>query len=122
MAGSAIRYSKVFAMIVLMAGFLVPTAGWTADEIKIGAIYPLTGGAAAAGRELRAGAELAAEIANNVMAEINMSMAKNEGILSLGGAKIKLIFKDHEGNPTLGADLAKKLILDDKVHGILGCY
>ena len=40
----------------------------------------------------------------------------------MGGAKIELIFKDHEGNPTLGADLAKKLILDDKVVGILGCY
>jgi branched-chain amino acid transport system substrate-binding protein len=85
-------------------------------------IYPLTGGAAAAGRELRAGAELAAEIANNVMPNLPMAMAKNAGIKSLGGAKIKLIFKDHEGNPTLGADLAKKLILDDKVDGILGCY
>ena len=82
----------------------------------------LTGGAAAAGRELRAGAELAAEIANNTMADLPMTMAQNSGIKSLGGAKIKLIFKDHEGNPTLGADQAKKLILDDKVDGILGCY
>jgi branched-chain amino acid transport system substrate-binding protein len=32
------------------------------------------------------------------------------------------LFKDHEGDPTLGANLAKKLILDDKVVGILGCY
>jgi len=56
------------------------------------------------------------------MTTIDMSMARNAGIKSLGGAKIKLIFKDHEGNPTLGADLAKKLILDDKVDGILGCY
>ena len=80
------------------------------------------GGAAAAGRELRAGAELAAEIANNVMTDLPMTMAKNGGIKALGGAKITLIFKDHEGNPTLGADLAKKLILDDKVDGILGCY
>jgi len=90
--------------------------------IKIGVIYPLTGGAAAAGRELKAGAELAAKIANNVMAELDMDMAKNAGIKSMGGAKIKLIFKDHQANPTLGSDLAKKLILDDKVDGMLGCY
>jgi len=90
--------------------------------IKIGVIYPLTGGAAAAGRELKAGAELAAKIANNVMAELDMDMANNAGIKSLGGAKIKLIFKDHQANPTLGADLAKKLVLDDKVDGMLGCY
>jgi branched-chain amino acid transport system substrate-binding protein len=109
----------VFLMVV---GLLVPAGALAQKEIKIGAIYPLTGGAAAAGRELRAGAELAAEIANNVMADINMSMAKNGGIQSMGGAKITIIFKDHEGNPTLGADLAKKLILDDKVDGLMGSY
>jgi len=107
---------------LLALGLLLPTGAAAAKEIKIGVIYPLTGGAAAAGRELRAGAELAARIANNVMPEIDMNMAKNAGIKALGGAKITLIFKDHEGNPTLGADLAKKLILDDKVDGILGCY
>ena len=108
--------------VVLIIGLIVPAGALAEKEIKIGAIYPLTGGAAAAGRELRAGAELAAEIANKVMADINMSMAKNSGIKSMGGVKIKLIFKDHEANPTLGADLAKKLILDDKVDGLMGCY
>jgi branched-chain amino acid transport system substrate-binding protein len=111
-----------FIGVLLIIGLILPAGALAEKEIKIGAIYPLTGGAAAAGRELRAGAELAAEIANNVMANIDMSMAKNSGIKSLGGAKIKIIFKDHEGNPTLGADLAKKLILDDKVDGLLGCY
>jgi branched-chain amino acid transport system substrate-binding protein len=108
--------------LLAIGGLLIPAGALAAKEIKIGAIYPLTGGAAAAGRELRAGAELAAEIANKVMADLPMTMAKNSGIQSLGGAKIKLIFKDHEANPTLGADLAKKLILDDKVDGLLGCY
>jgi branched-chain amino acid transport system substrate-binding protein len=108
--------------VVLIVVMIVPAGALAEKEIKIGAIYPLTGGAAAAGRELRAGAELAAEIANKVMADINMSMAKNSGIKSMGGAKITLIFKDHEANPTLGADLAKKLILDDKVDGLMGCY
>jgi branched-chain amino acid transport system substrate-binding protein len=111
-----------FIGVLLIISLIVPAGALAEKEIKIGAIYPLTGGAAAAGRELRAGAELAAEIANNVMADIDMSMARNSGIKSLGGAKIKIIFKDHEGNPTLGADLAKKLILDDKVDGLLGCY
>ena len=108
----------VLSMIVM---FTAGTA-LAANTIKIGVIYPLTGGAAAEGRELRAGAELAMDIANNVYPGMAMTMAKNSGIKSLGGAKIELIFKDHEGNPTLGADLAKKLILDDKVVGILGCY
>jgi branched-chain amino acid transport system substrate-binding protein len=50
--------------------FWCQPAPWRTEEIKIGVIYPLTGGAAAAGRELRAGAELAAEIANSVMADL----------------------------------------------------
>jgi branched-chain amino acid transport system substrate-binding protein len=121
MKARAKKFMLVLCALVV-AGFAVPSGAWAVDEIKIGVIYPLTGGAAAAGRELRAGAELAAKIANEAMPELAMTMAKNEGIKSLGGAKITLIFKDHEGNPTLGADLAKKLILDDKVDGILGCY
>ncbi|OPX41251.1 MAG: hypothetical protein B1H13_03100 [Desulfobacteraceae bacterium 4484_190.3] len=112
----------VFLGIVAILGLMIPSGAMAVKEIKIGVIYPLTGGAAAAGRELRAGAELAAKIANNAMPELPMTMARNAGIQSLGGAKVKLIFKDHQGNPTLGADLAKKLILDDKVDGILGCY
>ncbi len=112
----------IILSMAMIIGLVVPVGAFAEGTIKIGVIYPLTGGAAAAGRELRAGAELAAEIANTAMTDINMSMAKNAGISSLGGAKIELIFKDHEGNPTLGADLAKKLILDDKVKGLLGCY
>ena len=113
----AIGKITILCSVVLLvaAALLVPSPVQAEKEIKIGVLYPLTGGAAAAGRELRAGAELAAEIANGVMADINMDMAKNAGIQSMGGAKITLIIKDHEGNPTLGADLAKKLILDDKV-------
>ena len=119
---SVSKVGMIVLVFTLIIGLLVPAGAMAAKVIKIGAIYPLTGGAAAAGRELRAGVELAVELANNNMSNVNMSMAKNAGITSLGGAKIEIIFKDHEGNPTLGADLAKKLILDDKVDGLLGCY
>jgi len=117
-----LRYGWCVLSLVLVIGMTIPAGALAQKTIKIGAIYPLTGGAAAAGRELRAGVELAVELANNAMADINMTMAKSAGITSLDGAKIEIIFKDHEGNPTLGADLAKKLILDDKVAGLTGCY
>lgn len=119
---SVFKIGMLVLIVALIIGLIIPAGAMAAKVIKIGAIYPLTGGAAAAGRELRAGVELAVELANNNMSNVNMSMAKNAGITSLGGAKIEIIFKDHEGNPTLGADLAKKLILDDKVDGLLGCY
>ncbi len=110
----------LLSALVLTLVLILPALA--AEEIKLGVLYPLTGGAAAEGKELRAGAELAAEIANNAKPELSMSMAKNAGIKSLGGAKIKLIIQDHQGNPQLAADLAKKLIQDDKVVGLMGCY
>lgn len=116
------RSARMLLGLALIVALVLPCAVMAAGEIKIGVLFPLTGGAASAGRELRAGAELAADIANNVVPDLNMTMAKNAGIKSLGGAKITLVFKDHEGNPTLGADLAKKLILDDKVDGLMGAY
>jgi len=112
----------VLPLMLVLTLILGMQTSHAVETIKIGVLYPLTGGAAAEGRELRAGAELAAEIANTSIPEIKMDMAKRVGIASMGGAKIELIFKDHEGNPTLGADQAKKLIQDDKVIGIMGCY
>ena len=49
-------------------------------------------------------------------------MSKWGGIPSLGNAKIKLIFADSRGEPDRGADLAKRLIQDDKVVGLMGAY
>jgi branched-chain amino acid transport system substrate-binding protein len=108
--------------LLVLAAFSLGSTAFAVDEIKIGVLYPLTGGAAAEGKELRDGAELAAGIANHANPELGIAMAKNGGIKSLGGAKIKLIIQDHQGNPQLGADLAKKLIQDDKVVGLMGAY
>lgn len=100
----------------------VGTAVAAEKEVKIGVIFPLSGGLASTGRLLRIGVELAAEIVNKRVEGIDMPIAKWEGIPGLGGAKIKLIFMDHRSDPARGADLAKRLIMDEKVVGILGCY
>ena len=59
-----VRFGGIFLGILAITTLLVPAVVQAAEPIKIGVIYPLTGGAAAEGRELRAGAELALEIAN----------------------------------------------------------
>ncbi len=112
-------------LVVAIAAFVIVVTNslvLAEEEVKIGVIYPFTGGSAAAGRQLEIGAQLAADIANNRIQYLDLEMAKSAGIKSLGGAKINLIFRDHKGDPSLGADLAKKLILKEKVHGILGSY
>ena len=91
-------------------------------EVKIGVLYPLSGALATIGRDLQRAAELTADLVNNKNPEVDMLMAKWGGSPNLGGAKLKLIFADHRGEPDRGADLAKRLIQDDKVAGLMGAY
>lgn len=91
-------------------------------EIKLGVIYPYTGPAAATGKVLRQGVDLAVDYVNNKWSDLLIPIGDWEGIPNLGGAKLKLIHKDHRGQPDRGADLAKSLIKDEKVTGIIGCY
>jgi branched-chain amino acid transport system substrate-binding protein len=116
--------SKVFIFSFVLLVLFVSTPLWAAEkEIKIGVLYPLSGAAATIGRDLQRAAEFTAEnLVNNKNPGIDVLMAKWGGIPNLGGAKIKLIFADHRGEPDRGADLAKRLIEDDKVVGLMGAY
>jgi len=89
--------------------------------IKIGVILPLSGPLAPTGASLKAGAELAADIVNTKYPELGISIAQWEGIPSLGGAKIELVFADSRGDPAWGAEQAKRLI-EEKVVGLMGAY
>src|SRR6185437_9407119 len=77
-----------------------------ADTVKIGIIWPLTGNAGAAGQASKAAAEVAADIINNAHPELgNLPLAKGAGLPNLGGAKLELVFTDHQGNPSLAQQL-----------------
>lgn len=91
------------------------------DEIRIGVIYPLTGAAASTGVELKAAAELAAAMANKEIATPD-GLVVGAGMPHLKGAKIKLIFGDHQGNPQVGATEAERLITTEKVVALTGAY
>ena len=118
------RRSVIF-LVVLALSFLMilPTLFAAEKEVKIGVLYPLSGALATIGRDLQRAAEFTADqLVNNKNPEVDILMAKWGGIPNLGGAKIKLIFADTRGEPDRGADLAKGLILDDKVVGLMGAY
>src|SRR5262245_5843589 len=84
--------------LVLALGIALPALAQ--QEIKIGAIYPLTGAAASTGLELKQAAELAADIINNPnnYPGVRQALGPSLGLPNLKGAKIKLIFADHQGN------------------------
>jgi len=121
----AMRQSKWILLFVagILSVFMAASTLMAAEkEVKIGVIYPLSGALATIGRDLQRAAELTGDLVNNKNPEINMPMARWGGIPNLGGAKLKLIFADHRGEPDRGADLAKRLIQDDKVAGLMGAY
>ena len=118
-----IKKTEMLVFLILLSVVITfPAQSFAQKEIKIGVILPLSGALAPIGKSLKEGAELAAEIVNKKYADLDISIAKWEGIPSLGGAKLKLIFADHRGDPGWGADQAKRLIEDEKVIGLLGCY
>ncbi len=92
------------------------------EEIRIGAIYPLTGAAASTGLELKNALELAADLINNGTKGLNLPLTTTGGLPNLKGARIKLIFGDHQGNPQTGATEAERLISQEKVVALIGSY
>jgi len=114
----------LFLFVSILSILIVsPTLFAAEKEIKIGVIYPLSGALATIGRDLQKAAEFTAEnLVNNKNPNVDVLMSKWGGIPNLGNAKIKLIFADSRGEPDRGADLAKRLIEDDKVAGLMGAY
>ena len=93
------------------------------QEVRIGVIYPLTGAAASSGAEMKNALELAADIINNGAPGVQgLPFAAGGGLPGLKGAKVKLVFADHQGNPQTGASEAERLISQEKVQAIVGAY
>jgi len=80
-------------------------------EIKIGMIQPLSGPLAQTGAKNKAGAEFALEEINSL-----------GGVKNCGGAKLVIVWGDSAGDPSRGAAEAERLITQEKVVALLGCY
>ena len=90
--------------LCLFGSFITPA--FSADTIKIGAIFSVTGPASNLGApEAKTLEMLAADI--NARGGIN-------------GAKIELLIKDSGGNPEKAVSFAKQLIEEEKVFAIIG--
>ena len=118
------NFRKIFSHLILSGAALAITLPALAQqEIKVGVIYPLTGAAASSGAEMKNALELAADIINNGAKGIpNLPFSAGGGFPNLKGAKIKLVFADHQGNPQVGASETERLITQEKVVAIVGAY
>ncbi|MET0969627.1 MAG: ABC transporter substrate-binding protein, partial [Tardiphaga sp.] len=100
---------------------LVKPATAQVKEVVIGIIYPLSGASAQIGVDAQKAFETAADIINNNY-DFDLPMARGEGFSSLGGAKLRLVFADHQADPQKGRAEAERLITQEKVCAIVGSY
>jgi len=108
------------AAAALALGLALPAAAQ--QEVRIGVIYPLTGAAASTGLELKNAAQLAADLINGTDKSLGLPLAGAGGLPRLQGARLKLVFADHQGNPQVGATEAERLIAQEKVVALQGAY
>lgn len=103
---------------------VAPAAVTTLPEVVIGASFPLSGPIAPTGLEEKAAVELAVEAINNPgpLAETSLVLTKGQGLPNLGGAKIRVVITDHQGDPARGAGEAERLITQEKVAAVFGMY
>src|SRR3978361_921168 len=91
------------------------------QEVVIGIIYPFSGASAQQGVDAQKAYESALEIINKDY-DFDLPLAKGEGLPGLGGAKIKLVFADHQSDPQKGRAETERLITQEKVCAVIGTY
>lgn len=85
------------------------SGGGAVDVVRIGVIEPFTGSQAVQGETVKRAYEYAVK-------EINDA----GGIKSLGGAKLELVFADHQGKNEVGMSETERLITQEKVSAVVG--
>ncbi|WP_439393580.1 ABC transporter substrate-binding protein [Bradyrhizobium sp. PMVTL-01] len=104
------------------AAALLPLAARAqTSEVVIGATYPLSGSGAQVGVDAQRAFETAIDIINNDQ-DFELPLAKGVGLPGLGGAKIRIVYADTQGDPQKGRAEAERLITQEKVCAILGSY
>ncbi len=116
------RLVVLVAALVVAVGLAAPApARAQAREVVIGVLYPLSGNAAQVGLDSVNAVKLAVEIVNGNY-DLNVPLARGEGLPGLGGARIRVIVVDHQGKPDVGQGEAERLITQEKVHALFGAY
>ncbi len=106
--------------LVVMTVFLLAACGpgekpaANLGDIKVGALFPLSGGQASAGTDVLHGVELAVDVLNGKYPSIDLPR------LTVG--KIVLVPADTQGSTETGASDVERLVTNDKVVAVTGAY
>lgn len=110
---NVLKYAAVGGAFVVAGPFATAcgSSGGSSGNIKVGALFCVTGELAALGTDCMNGLQFAVD-------EINPA----GGIKSMGGAKIELVKADSQGKPDVALSEVQRLNQQDKVSLIIGTY
>jgi branched-chain amino acid transport system substrate-binding protein len=91
------------------------------SEVVIGALYQMSGASAQVGVDAQHAFNTALDVINNPH-DLDLPLGKGVGLQGLGGAKVKIVVADHQGDPQKGRAEAERLITQDKVAALIGSY
>ncbi len=97
--------------IFLIAGARDLGAAEKVDEVRIGAVFPLTGSGAEMGRTAKRGIDIMVREFNNT-----------GGINNLGGAKLRIIYGDNRSIPDVSRSEGERLVRLEDVRILLGAH
>jgi branched-chain amino acid transport system substrate-binding protein len=106
------------ALILAVPG---PAAAQPKDVV-IGVIYPMSGPSGQAGIDNKPVFEIAAEIANGSTDLPFPFYQRLRGMPGLKGARVRLIFADHQGKPDVGQAEVERMFTQEKVHAVVCCW
>src|SRR5579863_5452036 len=116
-----VRRTLLLGGTAALAASTLPARAQNTGDIRIGLTYPLSGANAQIGVDAQKSFETAAAIINNDY-DFDLPLAKGAGLPGLGGARIRLIFADHQSDPQKGRADAERLITQENVCAIIGTY
>ncbi len=125
MKARRIKEALLFMTVLCLMSMISATLAQGANpkEIKIGVLYPMTGGAAQAGWDNKIALELAMDIINTTKyKDLGIPLADKERLPTFGGAKISVVIADHQGKPDVGLAEAERLITQENATVLFGAY
>jgi branched-chain amino acid transport system substrate-binding protein len=98
-------FTKLLGLAVGLAGVLL---GAEAQPVKVACVSPLSGAQAAVGEMIKLGAQLAVEDA--------------QAAFAAAGFRLELAAQDDQASPDVGVAVAKRLVNDTTILGVVGHY
>lgn len=118
----ASRWLGVIGSSVLLVALAAGSGSRAEGPIKIGAVFDLSGPSATPGNKIKHAIEFAQDVINGKYPDVNLPLAKSNGLPRLGHATVTFVFGDDQSKPQTGATTVERLITSTKVVAVMGSY